>query len=160
MNERAAAPDSSGQNSPLKGNLYPDSLKAYLTSRGLPLDRCFRCLSPDHEDKHPSMSYDARRDKVHCFACGATYDLVDLLVLSGASMSEALRAKHGAEAFSFNGQKNINYWANRGFSAETIARFGLGLDGACAVIPFGGGYNSVRLRAPAIVHCTLCIVNC
>lgn len=56
-------------------------LEHYLTARGLPVRRPFNCLNPAHEDRHPSMSFDRRRDKVHCFSCGADYDLFDLIGL-------------------------------------------------------------------------------
>ena len=54
-------------------------LETYLRERGINTRRRFRCLNPDHFDRDPSMGYDARRHKVHCFACGADYDLFDLL---------------------------------------------------------------------------------
>lgn len=67
------------------GTLKLEQLKAciedYLRQRGLPLRKAFRCLSPAHEDKHPSMSYNPRGSNVHCFACGVTYDLLDLIGL-------------------------------------------------------------------------------
>lgn len=56
-------------------------LETYLRERGIDPRRRFRCLNPDHLDRNPSMGYDARRHKVHCFACGADYDLFDLLML-------------------------------------------------------------------------------
>lgn len=54
-------------------------LAEYLQQRGLSLTRPFRCLNPNHEDKHPSMSYYERADHVHCFSCRATYDIFDLI---------------------------------------------------------------------------------
>ena len=33
-------------------------------------ERAFRCLSPDHEDRHPSMRYLSRTKTVRCFSCG------------------------------------------------------------------------------------------
>lgn len=54
-------------------------LETYLRERGIDPRRRFRCLNPDHFDRDPSMGYDARRHKVHCFACGKDYDLFDLL---------------------------------------------------------------------------------
>lgn len=67
-------------------------LKDYLRQRGVDPARRFRCLNPAHLDRDPSMGYDRRRDKVHCFACGADYDLFDLLALDEglASPLEAL----------------------------------------------------------------------
>lgn len=38
-------------------------------------DKAFRCLSPDHEDRHPSMRYLSRANVVKCFACGWTGDV-------------------------------------------------------------------------------------
>ena len=58
-------------------------LEDYLRSRGINPEKRFRCLNPDHFDRHPSMSYDPKRYKAHCFACGADYDLFDLLILDG-----------------------------------------------------------------------------
>jgi len=44
-----------------------------------------------HLDRDPSMGFDPRRNKVHCFACGADYDLFDLLTLDN-SLSSPLEA--------------------------------------------------------------------
>lgn len=56
-------------------------LRQYLQSRGINIQKRFRCLNPAHLDRNPSMGYDPRREKVHCFACGADYDLFDLLAI-------------------------------------------------------------------------------
>ena len=56
-------------------------LEAYLRQKGINPARSFHCLNPDHADKNPSMSLDRRRNKVHCFACGADYDIFDLVGL-------------------------------------------------------------------------------
>ena len=61
----------------------------YLRARGIDPRRRLRCLNPDHVDRNPSMAYDARRHKVHCFACGADYDLFDLLALDNNLTSPA-----------------------------------------------------------------------
>lgn len=37
-----------------------------------------RCLSPEHEDKNPSMSYWEEANVFHCFSCNATYDIFNL----------------------------------------------------------------------------------
>lgn len=64
----------------------------YLHDRGINPARRFRCLNPAHLDRDPSMGYDAKRYKVHCFACQADYDLFDLLMLDNhlSSPGEAL----------------------------------------------------------------------
>lgn len=56
-------------------------LETYLREKGIDPRRRFRCLNPEHLDRDPSMGYDSRRHKVHCFACQADYDLFDLLML-------------------------------------------------------------------------------
>ena len=43
--------------------------------------RLFFCLNPQHEDSTPSMSYNPRNETVHCFGCGITYDIFDLVEL-------------------------------------------------------------------------------
>lgn len=37
-----------------------------------------RCLSPDHEDKNPSMRFWEENNIFHCFSCGANYDIFSL----------------------------------------------------------------------------------
>ena len=53
----------------------------YLHERGIDTRKRFRCLNPQHLDRDPSMGFDPKRNKVHCFACGADYDLFDLLTI-------------------------------------------------------------------------------
>ena len=61
----------------------------YLYDRGIDPRKRFRCLNPSHLDRDPSMGYDPKRSKVHCFACGADYDLFDLLALDNNLSSPA-----------------------------------------------------------------------
>jgi replicative DNA helicase len=57
-------------------------LEEYLSFKGIKITaRPFRCLNPMHEDNNPSMSFDRKRNKVHCFACGADYDTFDLIAI-------------------------------------------------------------------------------
>lgn len=56
-------------------------IEEYLQQRGLPLRKPFRCLSPAHEDNHPSMHFNRQGNQVHCFSCGVSYDLFDLVGL-------------------------------------------------------------------------------
>lgn len=55
------------------------NLPLWLKEHGCSLNRNFRCLNPQHEDKHPSMHYFPQTETVHCFACGATYDIFHLV---------------------------------------------------------------------------------
>lgn len=56
-------------------------LKDYLEEKGLNTRKLFTCLNPQHDDKHPSMSYDDRRNIVKCFSCNSSYDLISLYAL-------------------------------------------------------------------------------
>lgn len=154
-------------------------LQDYLRQRGVNPEKRFRCLNPDHLDRDPSMGYDPRRHKVHCFACGADYDLFDLLILDGAAASpqealteasrrygrgdvparpaapdrkrEAPRSENRKETGTAEKtayltacaqhRRETDYFAQRGISEETAARFGLGYDPerACVVLPCGDG---------------------
>ena len=51
----------------------------YLTSKGINIKKPFICLNPAHPDKSPSMRYDQKRGKAHCFSCGADYDTLDVI---------------------------------------------------------------------------------
>ena len=61
--------------------IIKDRLEDYLRSKGIDPNprKSFRCLNPEHEDNNPSMRFDPRRKKVHCFSCGADYDTLDLI---------------------------------------------------------------------------------
>ena len=56
-----------------------EHLSDYLQQRGITIDKPFQCLNPSHEDTHPSMSLDHKRNKAHCFSCGADYDTFDVI---------------------------------------------------------------------------------
>lgn len=54
-------------------------LEDYLHSQGINTRKNFCCLNPDHADKHPSMNFDRKRNRVHCFSCNADYDIFSLI---------------------------------------------------------------------------------
>lgn len=134
----------------------------YLHSKGINPRRRFRCLNPNHLDRDPSMGYDDQRHKVHCFACGADYDLFDLLQLDehlttpGEALERA-RELYGTPAPAILPVKKEDrgnyitrcaahrsetaYFTNRGISETTAARFYLGYDkeNQCVVLPCDGG---------------------
>lgn len=56
-------------------------LGRYLSLRGINTKKPFKCLNPAHTDRKPSMSYNAKKDYVHCFSCDATYDIFDVIGL-------------------------------------------------------------------------------
>lgn len=53
----------------------------YLNAKGINTSTNFSCLNPSHDDKHPSMSFDTRRNRCHCFSCGVDYDIFDIVAL-------------------------------------------------------------------------------
>ena len=85
-------------------------LRDYLHMKGINPAKRFRCLNPNHLDRNPSMGFDAKRKKVHCFACGADYDLFDLLMIDQnlPTAKEALR-----EASRLYGHDNIGQTPQR-----------------------------------------------
>lgn len=48
---------------------------------GVPTNRNFKCLNPNHDDDKPSMGYDKKQCRAHCFGCGESYDIFDLVGL-------------------------------------------------------------------------------
>lgn len=59
---------------------FKSFLADYLMSKhSLNINRPFNCLSPTHEDRHPSMSYSPKYNICKCFSCGACYDIFDLI---------------------------------------------------------------------------------
>ncbi|MBE6904756.1 MAG: hypothetical protein E7476_00550 [Ruminococcaceae bacterium] len=42
-------------------------------------NRMIRCINPVHEDLNPSMSYNRQNCTLHCFSCGVSYDLFDVI---------------------------------------------------------------------------------
>jgi Replicative DNA helicase len=60
-----------------------NKITEYLLTNGIDYEnkKKFSCLNPLHTDHHPSMSYDPKGQRVHCFSCGISYDLFDLIGL-------------------------------------------------------------------------------
>lgn len=56
-----------------------EQLVDFLEQMNIDVRRNFICLNPDHEETTPSMSYDKRRNKVHCFGCRVDYDIFNLI---------------------------------------------------------------------------------
>ena len=56
-----------------------EQLIDFLEERNVNIRKNFICMNPEHSESDPSMSYDKRRNKVHCFGCGADYDIFNLI---------------------------------------------------------------------------------
>ena len=39
-----------------------------------------KALCPFHEDRHPSLHFDVKRNRYKCFACGESGDAIDLVM--------------------------------------------------------------------------------
>lgn len=76
-----------------------ECLTEYLSRKGIEYNKPFRCLNPTHQDNKPSMSYDRKRNKVHCFSCGADYDIIDLIQQEYHITKVADAFKKGYELF-------------------------------------------------------------
>lgn len=147
-------------------------LPQWLQEHGLPLDKPFACLNPAHRDTHPSMGYNRKNQTVHCFACGATYDIFDLVGIEenltdfpaklgavnrryGGGMVVRIAARP-AQFFPYKEEQGRPdpYFTARGLSDEIVQRFGLCVEDGYAVLPVftGGVCRSVCRRAidPAV----------
>lgn len=90
-------------------------LEGYLKGKGINTRKPFLCLNPDHGDRNPSMSYDARRKKCHCFSCGADYDTLDLIGLDYGLTDPKEIFKKAHEVF------NLSVENDRPSAAEAFA---------------------------------------
>lgn len=82
-------------------------LPDYLREKGINPRKNFNCLNPDHPDKNPSMSYDKEKQRCHCFGCGVSYDIFDLIKLDYgfSTLGEAFRKAYGLYGISID-EKN------------------------------------------------------
>ena len=128
-------------------------LPQWLREHGLPLHKPFACLNPAHRDAHPSMGYNEKNQTVHCFACGATYDVFDLVgqeenLTDFPSKMKAVNRRYGggevirvtakpAQAFPYKERagRPDPYFTGRGLSDEIVQRFGLMVENGYAVLP-------------------------
>ncbi len=74
----------------------------YLNSQGIDTRKMFRCISPDHEDRTPSMNM--VNDKLcHCFGCGVTYNIFDVIgIVENLDKKQAFK-----KALEYYGDKSI-----------------------------------------------------
>ena len=62
-------------------NFKPMLADYLMIKHNININQPFTCLNPDHEDRHPSMSYYAKGNICNCFSCGTHYDIFDLIGL-------------------------------------------------------------------------------
>lgn len=75
-------------------------LRQYLEGKGIDTTKNFRCLNPNHPDRHPSAYYTTGH-RVLCRSCGAKYDIFDLVSMelgrpaADRSVFEEVRRRFG-----------------------------------------------------------------
>lgn len=128
-------------------------LPQWLREHGFSLKRPFVCLNPAHRDSHPSMGYNAKNQTVHCFACGATYDIFDLVGQEEGLTDFHLKVRAVKRRYGQVQEKSVAavpvcvfpykagegkpdpYFTARGLSEKTVRRFGLCVKNGYAVLP-------------------------
>ena len=60
---------------------YNQYMLNYLSTTNYYNPKNFICRCPEHQDTRPSMKYNPKNNKVHCFSCGVTYGLIDLVMV-------------------------------------------------------------------------------
>lgn len=83
-------------------------LRQYLEGRGIDTTKNFRCLNPNHPDRHPSAYYTTGH-RVLCRSCGAKYDIFDLVAMdigrsaADKTVFDEVRRRYGqGQDFSFS----------------------------------------------------------
>lgn len=108
-------------------------MKTYLESIGIDTSKAFHCLSPEHEDKNPSMRYDAKRNRIKCFSCGVNYDLFGLIKAQYSITDD----KDVYAKMKELGAVRDDYFNKRGLSNATVDQYDLKVKDGYAVIPTG-----------------------
>lgn len=62
-------------------NNYNEFMMNYLSTTNYYHPKFFKCRNPNHADNKPSMKFNPKNNKVHCFSCGVTYGLIDLVMI-------------------------------------------------------------------------------
>jgi len=74
-------------------------LPRYLKTRGILTGGYFNCLNPAHRDSRPMMSFNPKDNTVHCFGCGATYDIFGVLGITCGLSTYAEQFSRACELF-------------------------------------------------------------
>ena len=146
-------------------------MEDYLISKGIDTRKKFRCLSIDHIDNNPSMQFNKKDNYAHCFSCGATFDIFDLISIDkNLSKKDAFietikmfepnllnkqhvksipnkqdQLKTWQEAV-FQSKEALDYLHNRGLSDETIKKYGIGFNSS-----FYAKVDDTTYTFPAII---------
>lgn len=78
--------------------------------------RNFRCLNPEHDDKNPSMGFDRAHNRVHCFSCNFSADIVDLIKMD-RNLSTAEAFLWGYEHYGIEVERKDSFFSYRATSS-------------------------------------------
>lgn len=84
-----------------------EQLVDYLENRNINVRGNFLCLNPEHSENTPSMSYDKRRNKVHCFGCHADYDIFNLIGIDYGLDNFYEQFQKGCELYGIDNVKSL-----------------------------------------------------
>lgn len=129
---------------------------------GISPNRKFHCLSPQHQDRHPSMSYYEAGQCVKCFSCGFTADLLTVAKLhwglteDADSIDRLLSLYPDCRVQNFRESQKVGfspYLQSRGLTADTLKWAGVfetmdGKLGRAVALPYHQGqymaYRSIE----------------
>ena len=132
---------------------------------GISPNRKFHCLSPQHQDRHPSMSYYEAGQCVKCFSCGFTADLLTVAKLhwglteDADSIDRLLSLYPDCRVQNFRESQKVgfsSYLQSRGLTADTLKWAGVfetmdGKLGRAVALPYHQGqymaYRSIEGKA-------------
>jgi replicative DNA helicase len=135
---------------------YNDWMLNYLNTTDYYQRKFFKCRNPLHNDNKPSMKYNPKNNKVHCFSCGVTYNLIDLIkidfnynyheavkyIIDNLIQDEPLKTHDNARQsptthFYKKVEYNYDYLKKRGINANLQAMLNITWDSykKCIIIP-------------------------
>jgi len=96
-------------------------LESYLQSTGRSTRKPFSCINPEHNDTHPSMSYDRRGNHCKCFSCGAYYDIFDVVAIDYGLTSDVDIFNKAYELYGVELEKRAPEEARKDFKEVSTA---------------------------------------
>ena len=95
-----------------------EQLVDYLENRNINVRGNFLCLNPEHSENTPSMSYDKRRNKIHCFGCLADYDIFNLIGIDYGLDNFYEQFQKGCELYGIDNVKSLYSKPQRSLKKE------------------------------------------
>lgn len=73
-------------------------------------NKLFKCLNPEHEDRHPSMGYSSKYNVCKCFSCNERYDIFDLIKIDYGINNFSDQLKKAKEIYNIIDDNDIKYY--------------------------------------------------